>query len=363
MRKTWFGPIVLGVLVLSSSRSFGSDISIPFNNATGHPAILLAWRNTQKIFEAEISVQNSSLLPKRVGVMLEILDAKGSVLMRRPDEERLSYVDLPSRDLGGSDGEIVQVRGSREANLLIDLLDRERVNYHVKASVFDESSPHPIAVATRSFHANALVEPGSNHMMNFTIKNDSLEQLSYRFQRKSVGYDFGSLEYCPEIDFNGDLKIAAKGEFRCYVHLKARDVVEENRVSTSILSWEATSAEGAVRKVDAREWYYSNDTTAPKVEEFIKKVQPDGSIHLEALVSSGPSGIEEASGVRVAYSLDGGITFSNRIMAYLDGNFHGPTRFLATLGPFTKESQVSLWLTVTNGAGVTSRHDLGRLLL
>lgn len=358
-----FGGLLLPAgAALADEPPSNGGIVIPYNSHTGHPSILLAWRNTQKIFEAEVLVQNYSSSARQVGVRLDLLDDSGRLLLNHPHGEDFSKLSLPGREFGGAQGSVVQIRGSREANLLIDLLDREKKPYHIRAAVFENIGTRPtlIETATRSIHASSPVYPRSELQQNFGITNDTDSELSYEVSLQRHGYDFGVTDTCAALKEAGAITLKPKQTIQCFVRLKAQERVEANKAAAIWISWVGRNEQSEVLVRDKREWYLSSDGSAPEIRDVKKTVTQDGAIHFEVLAAAGVSGIEEASGVRLEYSLDDGITFSNRVMAYLDGNFQDPTRFLATLGPFREGTHVAVWITVTNGIGKSVRLDMGK---
>lgn len=79
-----------------------------------------------------------------------------------------------------------------------------------------------------------------------------------------------------------------------------------------------------------------------------------GLTEVTATANDVTSMIKEASGVRVEYSTDSGVTFSTRVLAYLDGNFVGPTRFRGDLGPFTPGTKLAMSIHAEDIAGNTT---------
>ena len=116
--------------------------------------------------------------------------------------------------------------------------------------------------------------------------------------------------------------------------------------------------------VDGAEWYAVYDTTNPKITDLDYSIDEDtGNIRIYVAAVDDDSMIKEASGVRVEYSTDGGITYSNRVLAYLDGNFVGPTRFQTDLGPFAQGASIDMSVIVEDISGNKTEHKFPLLSL
>jgi hypothetical protein len=104
------------------------------------------------------------------------------------------------------------------------------------------------------------------------------------------------------------------------------------------------------------EWFVVYDVTPPEISGAAYSVDEEsGLVEVSVTANDTVSMLKEASGVRVEYSTDGGVTFSNRVLAYLDGNFVGPTRFRGELGPFAEGTEIAMSLLVQDIAGNTSQ--------
>jgi hypothetical protein len=112
------------------------------------------------------------------------------------------------------------------------------------------------------------------------------------------------------------------------------------------------------RVIDSDEWFLVATDEPPQVDEPTLTVNEDGSVTVNAAAYDPISGIKEASGVQVAYSLDHGTTFSTRVLAYSRGDFYTKTWFEGTLGPFAPGVSLDAVVTVSNNAGIIRRFDL-----
>ena len=107
------------------------------------------------------------------------------------------------------------------------------------------------------------------------------------------------------------------------------------------------------------EWFVVCDMTPPEMTGLGYSVDPQtGMLDVTLTANDRTSMLKEASGVRIEYSTDGGLTFSSKIMFYVAGNFVGPTKFKANLGPFVPGTKVKLIAIAEDIAGNSVRRQI-----
>jgi hypothetical protein len=332
----------------------GADLGIGRGLNSHRPNILVAWRNTERILEVEILVRN---LGDRVGrgtVRLEICDEEGKRLVATDPFP----VSVPARADGGEDGTIVQTKGFRMMNIMFDQLDRLNQRYKLRATVQTEGGDiNPVDnVATKSFNVDnrALAGSTSNYRYRLTNASDSVVHGSLVLDHSALPANW-HLSAEPAI---GTPVVLQPGEvFIGYLTVKTPPKVKDGDyvdLQASIV----TPAKGVTVVMDQDEWFLVATSQPPLVDPPVVIARPDGSILVDVAAVDSLSGIKEASGAQVAYSLDHGTTFSTRVMAYSRGDFYTKTWFEATLGPFADGVEVKPVVTVSNNANIVRRFDL-----
>jgi hypothetical protein len=112
--------------------------------------------------------------------------------------------------------------------------------------------------------------------------------------------------------------------------------------------------------LDKDEWFLVASTTPPELTNVSASPLPNGHVMVNATAFD-PVGIQEASGLQVQYTTDGGTTFATMVMAYSRGNFYDQTWFNAELGPFPAGTEVRAIVTAANNAGLVTRHELEKV--
>ena len=318
----------------------GADLAIGFDKKTQRPNAFIAWRNSARILEVEVEVKNLGDAQGEGKLHLALVDEYGRQLASSTDGGRQPQkVRLPPRMKGGEDGKIVQVIGTLELNLLIDKLDRANQPYTLKAWI-EPTTPDIRAennVVAKSFNVPSRVSPGASQFHSVAFRNYSTDDIPIKWSLDTSTVPAGwsitsSLK-------PGLQSILGSGQtINGYISLVTPEHCSEgDHVDVRLTGRNANNGDA----VFANEWYAVFDTTAPRLAEL--RVVPDdktGYVRLTAQVDDGTSMLKEASGVRIEYSTDGGVTFSSRTMEYEDGNFVGPTSFRTQLGPFAPGASV-----------------------
>lgn len=333
------------------------DLAIGDHSSWERPSILIAWRNTFKIFEAEVLVKNLGSDTGRGNVHLEIVNEDGSLLLTKPNSGSEVTVEVPGRDGGGLDGVLVQILGTKEANQLIDRLDRDGVKYSIRAHVETlEGDADPINnISSKTYNSETKIRAGETVTQHFEIKNpskvDDVFFLTYETNTPAQS------DWKVELGTGNRVALRAGETRRIPISVSAaKNLSEPNRFDLRL----KVLQERLNAVSDIKEWFLAIDETSPALfddEEIVETY--DGFAHVEVLASDSGSGIKEASGVKLEYSTDDGVTFSNKVMAYLDGNFLNPTRFLGEVGPFLPGTHVNLAVSASDSVGNISRKDLG----
>ena len=345
--------MVLGAQTRSTTRH-GVDLGIGRGLDSHRPNILVAWRNTERILEVEVLVRNLGDRAGRGTVRLEICDDEGKRLIATDPFP----VSVPARADGGEEGAIVQTKGFRMMNIMFDQLDRLNQRYKLRATVQTEGGDlNPIDnVATKSFNVDNRALPGAMSIYRYRLTNTSDSVV-----RGSIVLDHSPLPanwlLSAEPAAGSAVVLQPHEIFMGYLTVKTPANVKDGEYVDIQASIAAAAKEGKV-VMDQDEWFLVATSQGPVVDQPVATARMDGSILVDVAAVDVLSGIKEASGAQVAYSLDHGTTFSTRVMAYSRGNFYTKTWFEATLGPFADGVEVKPIVTVANNANIVRRFDL-----
>ncbi len=363
MRRSVFSAIPLFFIsvVPNAHPLHDVDLAIGQSSSWERPSILIAWRNTFKIFEAEVLVKNLGSDAGDGRVFLEIVDEDGTVLLTKPQSGSYVSVEVPGKDEGGLDGVLVQIMGTKEANRLIDRLDRDGVKYSIKARVDTvEGDADPTNnILSKTYNSETRFRAGTTVERDFVFKNNSETSNLYRavYETNSNAQPHWDVRLGIESAF--ELK---PGETKA---IPLSISASSGAISPSRFDVRLKLIDDQLNEVsDVKEWFVALDDTPPDLSEADEVLQSyEGLGHIEVVASDAGSGIKEASGVRLEYSTDGGFTYSNKVMAYLDGNFLEPTRFIAEIGPFALGTEVNVAVSASDSVGNITRRDLGTLTI
>lgn len=335
-----------------TTRVEGADLGI--GHGIGHrPNILVAWRNTERILEVEILVRNMGDEPGRGDLYLDICDEEGKTLLSTD----ATPVTVPARDKGGEEGVIVQSKGFRLMNLMFDQLDRLDQRYKLRARIESDDDINPLDnIAAKSFNADSAALPGAMSFYRYRFTNSEDHPIE-----ATLGIDHDPAPEGWKITANpapGTPITLQPGEvFTGNILVDVPDEVSNGDFIDFLVSLNSTQ-DGMPTVLDKDEWFLVATDEPPQVGEPTITVRPDGTVAVNAVAYDPICGIKEASGVQVFYSLDGGVTFSTRVMAYTRGNFYDRTWFEGILGPFPEGTEIASVVTVTNNAGLHRRFEL-----
>jgi hypothetical protein len=336
----------------------GDELSIGSDQKTGRPNVFIAWRNTHRILETEIEVKNYGGQQAAGQLRLEILDENGNVLDFTPrgEQEPVAIV-LPPAELGGREGRIVQMHGTKEINLLIDRLDRANERYSLRAMVVQDGKPLEANknIVAKTFNVSSRVRPGAQHFYDYYVVNHTGRPVDAVWQ-----FDHSPLPdrwvVSSSIEQGAKRHLEPGESVQGILQLTTPPQLVQGQHADFRLS--ATDpASGQV--IGMTEWYAVYDTLPPVITAAGYEADPrTGTVRVQVTAVDDDSMIKEASGARVEYSTDDGTTFSSRVLAYADGNFVGPTRFLADLGPFAPGTKLTMTVVVEDIAGNKTRRVL-----
>jgi hypothetical protein len=351
--RTWLYAACLIALALPAIATV--DLGIGFDKKSDRPNLFIAWRNTQRILEVELEVKNYGDEQGSGHVVVYILDDEGKVLDSSPGPIGKSIlVQLPPAANGGKEGKVIQMHGSKSMNLLIDRLDRANLPYYLKAEIItDQRDANPLNnVGVKTFNVSSKVRPGALHFRDYYFRNTSSQPVKARWKvaTSPLPKDW-QLSVFPRN--NDEVTIAAGDVVQGHALLQTAPRVAEGD-HIDILFSAIDVKEGTV--FGQSEWFLIYDTSPPEISGLAYSVDKEtGLVDVTLTANDIISFIKEASGCRVEYSTDGGVTFSNRILAYLDGNFVGPTRFRGDVGPFAPGTQLTMNVIVEDAVGNSSR--------
>lgn len=361
------GSLILACLAVSLSADTGAprggDMAIGLDARTGRPNVFIAWRNSQRILEVEVEVKNLGADQASAQLTLAILDEDGHVLASntRP-QDPLQRIELPARAHGGAEGRIVQVKGNLELNLLIDRLDRANAPYLLRAELVPDGPDTEVAnnAVVKVFNLPSRVRAGATHFREFRFRNDSGAPIdvAWTIESRALPRDW---TLTSSIAPGQRMPLAAGAQSSGWMQLAIPASVADG-VSADLVAVARDARTGKV--LYQHEWYAVNDLTPPRVTEFAQKLDPaTGLLELTATVDDGDSMLKEASGVRVEYSTDRGVTFSSRTMAYSAGNFVGPTSFSSQLGPFAPGAAIVGRIVASDIADNRAEREFGPIVV
>jgi len=358
-----FGSLMLvgAYLAVLSVPSFASGaenkgIVIGTDQKTGRPNILIAWRNTERILETEVEVKNLSDEQVTGTMTIAIIDGEGKVLLKSPGPgEHGQTITLPPRSKGGEEGKIVQLKGTMAMNQMFDSLDRNHLPYSVGVELLPVSAGFPGAYAVKSFGGHSRVVPGSTIFREYSFRNITKEPLSIQWQMNSTPMPAGwSVAANPKP--GQQMTIQPNGVVHGYFSVTAAEDPQEGDHVDIVMT--AVNTRNNLPSFTT-EWYAVNDTVAPTVTGLGYTVNEDtGTVQVSVTANDVTSGLKEASGIRVEYSTDGGLTYATKVMAYDAGNFVGPTSFQTLLGPFPVGTRITANLVAEDIAGNISERRL-----
>ena len=338
----------------ASEPKHGADLGIGRGLDSHRPNILVAWRNSERILEVEILVRNFGDRTGRGLVHLEICDEEGRQLLTTKPFE----VTVPARADGGEQGVIVQTKGFRMMNIMFDELDRLDQRYKLRATVETVGGDlNPMDnVATKAFNVDSRALPASVNTYRYRIANtaDTAVKATVFVDHTKVPANW-TMTADPASET--EITLAPREVFMGYLTVNTpKNVLEGDYIDVSAGLAVAKNSQRVV--LDRDEWYLVATSQPPQVDAPTARAEADGTVRVNVAAFDPISGIKEASGVQVAYSLDHGTTFSTRVMAYTRGNFYDKTWFEGTLGPFADGVEVKPVVTVSNNAGIVRRFDL-----
>jgi hypothetical protein len=308
----------------------------------------VAWRNTEKILELEVLVQNRGDNAGRGEVWLELASADGTTILSTDPRPVL----VPARDEGGLEGVLVQTKGFRLMNLMFDQLDRLNQRYKLRAHVRTEGNDsNPVDnLAVKTMNANQQARSGAN-FYRYEIKNPTETPLKAAIEIDHTPLPKGwTLEANPK-----PTRVSLAPGESVVGNLTVRAPEKLETGSFTDIAVVLRDGDGSV--VDKDEWFLVASSSPPELSNVSAATQPDGRVLVNATAFD-PVGIQEASGVQVQYTTDGGSTFSTMVMAYARGNFYDQTWFNAELGPFREGTQLHMIVTAANNAGLVTRQEL-----
>ncbi|MBE9179307.1 hypothetical protein IQ268_12120 [Oculatella sp. LEGE 06141] len=329
----FFSLVLVFCIALSSNACADNGLSIGFDEKTDRPNAFIAWRNTQRILEVELEVKNYSDEQATGYLEVSILNEEGQVLLSNSKpQDTPQTVTLPPRAKGGAEGRIVQMKGTFAMNSLIDELDRANSPYSLRAKVtpVDETSGASV-IAVKSFNVNSKIKPDAVHFHDYTFRNNTEKPLNVVWKLSSSDLPDGWIMYTEHKE-EQENQIMPGETINGYITIKTPGTLKEGQhIDTRVTAVDKETQQPLFQD----EWFTVYDTTPPETTGLGYSVDPEtGIIEVTFAASDTVSMLKEASGVRVEYSTDNGLTYSDKTMFYLAGNFVGPTKFKANLGPF-----------------------------
>ena len=337
------------------------DLAIGIDTKTSRPNAFIAWRNTQRILEIEVEVKNYGDEQASGQILIALLDSDGRVLLSGPNEAA-QMVTLPPRDSGGANGKIVQIKGNLPMNLLIDELDRSNVSYSLRVEVVTQGSDTNLLnnVTVKTFNIPSKLKPLATQFREYSFRNTTANPLTVVWHVESS-------------KLPSDWKLATEQRNGQESMLMPEQVINGNiSITTPKTLTEGEHVDVRVSAIDKQtrkpvfqtEWFAIWDVTPPEMTGLGFSMDPQtGMVDVTLTANDKTSMIKEASGARVEYSTDGGVTFSSKIMFYTAGNFVGPTKFRAQLGPFVPGTKINIKAIAEDIAGNSVKRQIEPILV
>jgi hypothetical protein len=353
MPKTYLACSLLLASAFAIQAYAANDLVIGKDHKTGRPNILIAWRNTERILETEVEVKNLSNRQATGALSIAILDAEGKVLLKSPgSSDKPQLVTLPPCDKGGSEGRIVQLKGTFAMNQLFDSLDRNHIPYSVGVEIVpagdSANSGFQGGYGIKSFGVHSRVQPSATSFREFSYRNVKPVPVEVTWALSSTPVPANwKLESYPKA--GEKMTIPPNGVVNGYISVTTPAELEEGQSVDALVS---AIDQKTNRPNYTTEWYAVRDTVAPTITGLgYTQDEQLGTVQVSVTADDATSGLKEASGIRVEYSTDGGLTYSTKVMAYDAGNFVGPTSFNTVLGPFAPGTTVTADLIAEDIAG------------
>jgi len=353
-----FGGILAALALGLPSGAFAADKEIDLGISRGlgsRPNILVAWRNTEKILELEVLVQNRGDQVGRGEVWLELATADGGTILATEPRP----VVVPGRDEGGLEGVLVQTKGFRLMNLMFDQLDRLNQRYKLRAHIRTEGSDANVLdnLAVKTMNANQQARAGMN-FFRYEIQNPTEREIDGFLDIDHTALPSG-WKLTAEPVSGHRVKLAPGESAVGHLIVNAPSELENG----SLVDIEVALRDAQSQKVvDKDEWFLVASTTPPELSNVSASPMPNGRVMVNATAFD-PVGILEASGLQVQYTTDGGTTFATMVMAYSRGNFYDETWFNAEVGPFPEGTELQMIVTAANNAGLVTRHEIESVVI
>jgi hypothetical protein len=347
---------VLSLLFPFSTFAAEKAVDLGVSRGLGsRPNILVAWRNTEKVLELEVLVQNRGSQPGHGEVWLELASADGATMLATEPRP----VVVPARDDGGLEGVLVQTKGFRLMNLMFDQLDRLNQRYklraHIRTQGADANALDNLAVKT--MNANQQAQPGMN-FYRYEIKNPTDRDLDAVLEIDHTALPEGwQLSASPASGHR--VKLAPGKSVSGHLIVNTPSALTSGSLADIEIALKDAQSHAVV---DKDEWFLVASETPPELTNVSASPMPNGRVMVNATAFD-PVGIQEASGLQVQYTTDGGATFATMVMAYSRGNFYDQTWFNAELGPFQAGTELQMVVTAANNAGLITRQELGTIKL
>jgi len=335
----------------------------PFkDNEESRPGVFIAWRNTELVEEVEVRVRNLGDREGQAQVAVDIVDNVGNIELHLEPVSYNQTVLIPARGNGGLDGRIVKMKADRRLNRLIDLYDRTKKPYHVRATVrtlgaVDANLSDNVKV--KSFNIPFRATPGSRQIFRYAFDSKIVGQRPVRWRIESTEIPGGwQLAGTPTNIGTFSLPVNTQNLGFLQVDIPASSKEGEMfELRLSLLDANTNEV------VEQREWFLANDQTPPQISEIRVrtgetqqfKLDP-GMVRVDLMAADMGSGILEASGVWLDISADEGRTFVQRTSQYNVGNFVAPTSFTADIGPYRAGTKLQIFVNALDSAGNVTRH-------
>src|SRR5437879_5175563 len=141
----------------------------------------------------------------------------------------MKIIRVPAADQGGREGKVLRMKANRDLNNFIDMHDRVRMRYDVKATV-ETNGPDKNPAdnsKTKSFNISYRVEPSFLNVYNYVYRNYTDKALKVHWVFEHTPYPDGwEIKGVPNNPKSFDLK--AGQEIRGSLTMAARSKIAED---------------------------------------------------------------------------------------------------------------------------------------
>jgi hypothetical protein len=352
--------------------------------AAWRPAIQIAWRNSQKLRNTKMLLSNQLRRPVLARIQVQVLNGQHQALTTDP---------LYTAHLRPAPAKTaIEMLGRRGTNSIFNQLDALDQSYCLAVTVQPLNVPAAEAKSTfgiKCYNNAVKLIPGIPATVPYVLRNRTpaparvkallnMTKLPAGWTVRPAAKDNWSAQILgPGQATSGWLTITAPRSTRngtsidlrpALLDLTTGAVLDGTEIFAAVDStppdvvsaWAqtayltGTAAQDSQTMSRLQNGYKANTSLANYNKNNVG--HPEAGYYLYVMVYAKDefAGLAEASGMEVSYSTDGGVTSSERTLAYIDGNFFGATSFCTYIGPVPLGTHLTLSIIARNVVGNVS---------